>query len=62
MLQAISGAIILAPDFHLDSDDRDRYSVIYTHQTRGLFGRLTFFELGNNSTVSRPRIRTVDLS
>ncbi len=31
------GAIILAPDIHVDGDDRDHYSVIYTNQTRGLF-------------------------
>ncbi len=30
----LCGAIILAPDIHMDGDDRDRYSVIYTHQTR----------------------------
>ncbi len=41
VLQVISGsgAIILATDIHMDGDDRDRYSVVYTHQTRGLFGR-----------------------
>ncbi len=30
--------IVLVPIVHVDSDDRERYSVICTHQTRGVLG------------------------
>ncbi len=37
--------IVLAPIVHMDSDDRERYSVICTHQTRGVLGAAAFTAL-----------------
>ncbi len=54
--------IVLVPVVHVDSDDREHYSGICTHQTRGSLGASAFIVLSINCTNLRPRIRVIALS
>ncbi len=54
--------IVLVPIVHVDSDDRERYSGICTHQTRGFLGAPAFIVLSINCTNLWPRIRVRALS
>ncbi len=54
--------IVLVPIVHVDSDDRECYSGICTHQTRGVLGAAAFIVLSTNCTNLWPRIRVIALS
>ncbi len=56
--------IVLGPIVHMDSDDRERYSGICTHQTRGVLGAAAFIVLSININCTNlwPRIRVIALS
>ncbi len=53
--------IVLVPIVHVDSD-RERYSVICTHQSRGVLGAAVFIVLSINCTNLWPRIRVIAIS
>ncbi len=43
--------IVWAPIVHVDGDDRERYHVICTHQTRGFLGASPFIALSSTYTI-----------